>query len=263
MKLFDTHCHLDEESLIVEIDQVIEQAQREGVEGILTIGTTLASSLKSIELAERFETVFAAVGLHPNYVTQANPGDWKEIVELTSHQKVVAVGETGLDKYWDFAPIEAQRDYFCRHLELSRRTGLPFIVHCRDAEPEVLEVLGKDVEKGPLNGVMHSFCGSIDTLEKCLKWGMMISFSGMLTYKKNESLRELATRVPMERLLVETDAPYLSPLPFRGKRNEPAYVAQTLKALAAAHHITSEQMGEVTTKNARRWLALDASPGDL
>ncbi len=256
MMLFDSHTHLDEESLIVEVDDIVKAAEDAGLVGMLTIGTTLASCLKAIELAERFPIVSAAVGLHPNYVTQANPGDWKEIVELVNHPQVVALGETGLDKYWDFAPIEAQRDYFSRHLELSRSTGKPFIVHCRDAEEEVMEMLSEDVKKGPLNGVMHSFCGSQEMSERCVEWGMMISFSGMLTYKKNDSLRAIASTVPDDRLMVETDAPYLAPVPFRGKRNQPAYVAHTLKTLAEAKGRPEMEMAEETTRNALRWLKL-------
>ncbi|WP_459556633.1 TatD family hydrolase [Lacunimicrobium album] len=256
MLLFDSHTHLDEESLLVEVEDIVKTAEETGLVGMLTIGTTLASCQNAIELAGRFPIVHAAVGLHPNYVTQANPGDWKEIVELVSHPQVVAIGETGLDKYWDFAPLEAQRDYFMRHLELSRATGKPFIVHCRDAEDEVVEMLADDVKKGPLNGVMHSFCGSEDMAKKCLEWGMMISFSGMLTYKKNESLRAIAKTIPLDRLLVETDAPYLAPLPYRGKRNQPAYVAETCKVLAEVHGLSAEEMSRQTTENARRWLKL-------
>lgn len=260
MLAFDTHAHLDEESLLKEVDVIVENAQRAGVANILTIGTTLESSRRSIELAEQFPSVYAAVGIHPNYASQAKPDDWEQIVELTSHEKVIAVGETGLDCYWDFAPLEIQQDYFDRHLELSHNTGLPFIVHCRDAEPQVVEQLQNAADlfqmedRQKLNGIMHSFCGSAATATACLELGMHISLSGMVTYKKNEELREIVSQLPQDRLLIETDSPYLVPHPERKKlkRNEPAFVVSVANTLAEVFGKTPDEIGELTTKNARQ-----------
>ncbi|HCS50822.1 TatD family hydrolase [Rubinisphaera sp.] len=255
--LFDTHAHMDEPSLAAETEQLLAASQENGLVGVLTIGTTVESSRGSIVLAEKHEGIYAAVGIHPNYVSQAGSSDWDTIVELAQHNSVKAIGETGLDRYWDHSPIETQVDYFKRHLQLTRETGKPFIVHCRDAEPDVLEVLeAEHLEHGPLNGVMHSFCGSAETAQKCLDWGMMISFSGMLTFKRNVELRELAASVPQDRVLVETDAPYLAPMPFRGKRNQPAYVKHTAEVLADCYGMSYKELCLITTANAMRFLKI-------
>jgi TatD DNase family protein len=257
MQLVDTHCHLDEDSFADDVETVVNNATENGVAAIVTIGTDAASSRRSVELAERFPSVYAVVGIHPNYTAAAVDGDWEVIEELSHHPRVVAVGETGLDRYWDYAPPELQRDYFLRHLDLSRRLGKPFVVHCRDADEEVREMLRKDAEQGELNGVMHSFCQSAESAEECLGMGMHLSFTGMLTFKRNDELRAIAANLPKERLFVETDAPYLSPVPFRGKRNEPAYVQHTLNALAEAHNLTPEEMAEITTANACRFFGIE------
>jgi len=252
MLLIDTHAHLDEESFAPDISDVVKRAEQAGLTAMVTIGTTAQSCRKAVELAERFPSVYAAVGIHPNYVSQASDDDWSFVRELTQHPRVVAVGETGLDRYWDYSPLDLQIDYFERHLELSSETGLPFIVHCRDAEPDVLSVLEKAAVRSPLSGIMHSFCGSPDTAERCLTMGLHLSFSGMLTYKKNSGLRDIAAQVPANRLLVETDCPYLAPTEVRGKRNEPAWVKMTAACLAAARGVTPEELGELTTANAKR-----------
>ena len=242
MFLIDTHAHLDEQSFEAEIDDVIQRAQAAAVKGIVTIGTTLDSCRRAIALAEKYPAVRAAVGIHPNYCTQAAFEDWATICELATHPRVVALGETGLDRYWDHTPMEVQVDYFERHLALSRQIGKPFNVHCREAEAETLEVLERDAKLGPLNGIMHSFCGSPETAARCVELGMLLSFSGMLTYKKNEALRQLAATVPHDRLLVETDSPYLAPTPHRGKRNEPAFVRNTAQVLAEACGLTLPEL---------------------
>lgn len=254
--LFDTHAHLDEPSLQQDAASIFELAAQNGLVGIVTIGTTLPSSQQSVALARQNPLVHAAVGIHPNYASQAQPGDWEGIVKLAADPAVVAVGETGLDHYWKHCPIEHQLDYFERHLDLSRSTGKPFIVHCRDAEDDVLQVLKTWAATGPLNGVMHSFCGSRAMAEQCVAWGMWLSFSGMLTFKRNQDLRDLLSCVPREKLLVETDSPYLAPQPFRGKRNQPGYVKHTAEAMAAALGIRYDELCELTTRNARQFLKI-------
>ncbi|MEX0728281.1 MAG: TatD family hydrolase [Planctomycetaceae bacterium] len=252
MELIDTHAHLDEDAFAPDLDEVLSHAGQAGLTAIISIGTTAASSVRAIELAAASPLVWASVGIHPNYAAEAHPGDWEKIELLARQPKVVALGETGLDKYWDFAPLGVQRDYFERHLRLSRETGLPFIVHCRDAEDEVLEMLEAAAKEGPLNGVMHSFCGREETGRRCLEWGMYLSFSGMITYKKNGVLLAMAARFPDDRILVETDAPYLSPIPHRGKRNESAFVKHTAQHLADAKGMTLDELSRITTENARR-----------
>lgn len=254
--LIDTHAHLDEPSLQGELQSLLKSAQEADLTGIITIGTTLASSLNSVQLAKEQELIYAAVGIHPNYAAKATDEQWEEIVKLAEHSQVVAVGETGLDRYWDYTPIDQQIDYFDRHIALSRKLNKPFIVHCRDAEQEVLEVLTEQAKQGSLHGVMHSFCGSWETAKRCLDWGMYFSFSGMLTFKNNPSLRELASKIPQDRVMVETDCPYLAPVPFRGKRNQPAYVKHTAEVLAQCYGLSFEEICKVTTENSRTFFRL-------
>ena len=258
MEWIDTHCHLDEESFTQDCAETIQRAVDAGVKTMLAVGITLDSCRRVVELAERYPSVYAILGLHPNYVSAAQPGDWDQIVALMRSPKVVGVGETGLDKYWDYAPIDLQRDYFDRHIELSRQLDLPFVVHCREAEPETLEVLRKHAATGPLRGLMHAFCGSAETAAACLEMGMHLSFGGMITFKKNDAQRELSATLPLDRLLVETDSPYLAPTPFRGKRNEPAHVRLTAACLAETRGVSKEDVAAATTRNARLLFRLPA-----
>ena len=254
--LIDTHAHLDEDAFSQDLDEVLGHAAEAGVTEILTIGTTLASSLRAVELARQYPQVHAVIGIQPNYVAEAKPGDWEQIVQLANEETVVAIGETGLDRYWDFAPFDQQVEYFRLHMALASELHLPFVVHCREAEADVVEELKQAAGSSQLRGVMHSFAGDAQTAKICCELGMHISFAGMLTYKKNNELREVAAGIPLERLLVETDSPYLSPEPRRGKRNEPAFVKHTAERLAELHGKSLAEMAEITTANARRLFAL-------
>lgn len=256
MPLVDTHCHLDEDAFSFDRAAVVEAAVAAGVTRIITIGTTAASSRSAVAIAAEFPAVFAAVGIQPNYTAQAQPDDWSVIEELAQHPRVVAVGETGLDRYWDYAPIEVQQDYFDRHLALSLRLGKPFIVHCREAEADVVAQLRRAAADGPLSGVMHSFSGDPATAAACLELGLYLSFAGMVTYKKNADLRAIAKSAPSDRILVETDAPYLAPTPNRGKRNEPAWVVHTARTLADERSEPLDGFAEQTTTNACRLFSL-------
>lgn len=260
MSIIDTHCHLDEEAFANDVDNVVAAAQEVGVAAIVTIGTDAASSRRSVALAERFPgVVYSTVGIHPNYTAEAKPGDWDVIEELASQPSVVALGETGLDRYWDYAPVELQRDYFTRHIELSHRTGKPFVVHCREADEETRGMLRDAAAKHTLNAVMHSFCQSQASAEGCLQLGLHLSFTGMLTFRKNDELRALAGSLPRDRIFVETDAPYLAPMPNRGKRNEPAFVRFTLNHLAEAQGLEPDEMALVTTANACRFFGIETN----
>ncbi|MEX0704650.1 MAG: TatD family hydrolase [Planctomycetales bacterium] len=254
MRLFDTHCHLDEAAFDLDREAVIARAAEAGIEALVTIGITAATSATAVELAARWPRVFAAVGIQPNYAAEAQPGDWEKIARLAREPKVVAIGETGLDRYWDYAPLDVQADYFRRHIELARRLDVPFVVHCRAAEAEVVAELRRAAEAGPLAGVMHSFSGDAATARACLELGLHLSFAGMVTYRKNEALRQVAAEVPEDRLLIETDAPYLVPHPRRKKekRNEPAFVADTARCIAEVRGVPVEELAEITTINARR-----------
>lgn len=256
MRLIDSHAHLDEESFDADRPEMIARAIEAGVEQIISIGTTVETSRRAVRLAAEYPQIFATVGIHPNYVHEARPDDWETIVELSKSPKVVGLGETGLDRYWKFAPFDLQVDFFRRHLRLARETGLPFVVHCRDAEGETLDELRREHANGPLNGVRHCFVGSTETARECIEMGMYISFAGMVTFKANQSLRDTAVTIPDDRILVETDSPYLAPREFRGKRNEPAYVAHTAWCLAEARGLTTDKFGELVTANAQRLFRL-------
>lgn len=252
MRLIDTHAHLDEQAFEHDLEVVLDRARAAGIVAVLTIGVTSETSRRAVELAERHPGVYAVVGIQPNYVAQMHPGDWDAVAELALHPRVVGIGETGLDRYWDYAPLEMQQEWFDRHIRLARRLDKPFVVHCREAETEVVAMLRQAATDGPLVGVMHSFSGSAATAQACLDLGLFLSFAGMLTYKRNVELRAIATAAPLDRLLLETDAPYLAPVPERGKRNEPAHVALTAACLAEARGTSLEFIAEQTTQNAQR-----------
>ena len=187
------------------------------MEYIVTIGTTAASSREAVEIAQANPLVHAAVGIQPNYVSEAAPGDWEVIEELAAQPKVVAIGETGLDRYWDHAPFDLQAEYFAKHIDLARRHNLPFVVHCREAEQDVVAQLKSAAASGPLRGVMHSFSGDAETALACVELGLYISFAGMVTFKKNDALRAVAAQVPLDRLLIETDVAVSGPRSLSGK----------------------------------------------
>lgn len=257
MQLFDTHAHLDQPEFDDDRADVVARAKAAGVENILAIGISADTSQACVTLASKFDGVHAAVGMQPNYLANAAPTDWDRIVAMADEPGVVAIGETGLDRYWDFTPFDLQQDYFDRHLRLSHKRELPFIVHMRDCDDDILAMLREARERGPLNGVMHSFTGGQAMAEECLEMGLYISFAGMVTYKKSADLRAVAATVPADRILVETDSPYLSPEPVRKiKRNEPAHVLHTAACLAEARGTTLEEFAALTTANAKRFLGV-------
>ncbi len=251
--LFDTHVHLDQADFDLDRAEVITRAQEAGVEQIIAIGTTAATSEVCVRLAAEFKGVYAAVGIQPNSILEGEPGDWDRVVKMIDEPGVVAIGETGLDRYWDFTPFDVQQDYFDRHIRLSQERGLPFVVHMRDCDEDILAMLRDAQGRGPLAGVMHSFTGGQAMAEECLAMGLYISFAGMVTFKKSNDLRAVATTVPDDRILIETDSPYLSPEPVRKiKRNEPANVRHTAACLAEVRGQKLEDFAALTTANARR-----------
>ncbi len=258
MPLVDTHAHLADETFSETMQEVITRAQQAGVEKILCVGTSAKSSQHSIDIAHRFANVYASVGIHPNYAHQASEQDWMKIQTLVTQPKVVALGETGLDRYWDDCPWENQLENFHRHWELSRKTQLPVIIHSRDCDDEMVEELTTASHSGQLIGVMHAFSGSWKMAEACLSLGLYISFAGMVTYKKSIELRSVAERIPLDRILVETDSPYLSPEPKRSVRpNEPAHVAYTAECLAKNRGMSLKDFSRITSDNASRLFAFD------
>jgi TatD DNase family protein len=249
--VIDTHAHLDDERFAGDLADVVARASAAGLERVVTIGTDAATSARNVNLCGEFPLLRAAVGIQPNHVAEAQAGDWDVIRELVRDPACVAVGETGLDRYWDRSPFPLQEDYFARHLALSRETSKPVVIHCREAEADVVRMLRAEFDaRGPVAGVMHSFTGDAATAKACLDMGLHISFAGMVTYKNAENLRQVAATMPLDRLLVETDSPYLAPVPVRGQRNEPAYVVHTADCLAKVLGMTREVIDQRTTRNA-------------
>jgi TatD DNase family protein len=257
MPLIDTHAHLDDERFASDLPEVLKRAAYAGVEAILAVGITASSSRAVLRLAEEHAMVYAAVGIHPNEASSAGPGDWGEVEQLAGHPRARAIGETGLDRYWDRAPFAQQEEMFRRHLELGALLGMPVIIHCRDAEADVMRILRERHQAhGAVRGVLHSFTGSAEAACEAVALGLHVSLAGMLTYRKAEDVRVMARAVPLDRLLVETDCPYLSPEPVRGRRNEPAHVAYTCACLAGLHGLSAEEMATRTTANARELFGL-------
>lgn len=256
LRLFDTHAHLNSDQFLSQIDDVVQRARSAGVEGVVVIGVDLETSRRACDLAAEYPGfLFAAVGIQPNSVSEALDGDFARIAELAAYPGVRAIGETGLDCYWDDTPLKAQRDYFDRHMELCRNTGLPMVIHMRESGDEIIEQLTS--QQSIPTGVMHSFTGDVSLAETCLELGLYISFAGMVTFKNNPSLREVAKMIPADRLLIETDSPYLSPEPLRGRRpNEPERVMHVLNCIAETRGVDPAELGELTTENAKRFFQL-------
>ena len=258
--MIDTHAHLDIEEFDADRAQVIARARAAGVSAIVCPSITADSSEALVRLAEEHGEIYAAVGIQPNYCAQAAPRDWQRIVALAGHARVVAVGETGLDRHWDFTPFDVQQDYFQRHLRLAQQRNLPVIVHCREAEADLMPMLREAHSQGPLCGVLHAFSGDAALAEECLGLGWYVSFAGAVTYtnKKFEPLRDVARRIPADRILIETDSPYLVPHPLRGKqaRNEPSWILHTAQRLAELRGQSLAEFAALTAENARRLFAI-------
>lgn len=251
----DSHAHLTDERFQGEVAAVVERARGAGVGTIVTIGTTLDGSRAAIAVAEAFPDVYASVGIHPHSADAATDEALAEVEALAAHPRVVAVGETGLDHHYDNAPRGAQRESFARHLQIGARRGLPVVVHARDADEETIELLR--AHGAGTTGVLHCFAGGRALLDAALEIGWHVSFSGMITFPKYDAA-DLLRAVPLDRLLVETDSPYLTPVPHRGRRNEPAHVALVGARAAELRGEDPTLLAEATTRNARRLYGLPA-----
>lgn len=254
MDWVDTHAHLFDKHLAKEFSQLLERATAAGVRQMLAVGIDHSSNLACVQLAKRYpQQIRATVGIQPNHVAESQPGDWDEVVRLAQLPEVVGIGETGLDRYWDRTPFAQQEEYFARHLALSRQTQKALVIHTRECDADMLRMLRAEFElHGPIRGVMHSFCGSAETAQPCVQMGLYISLAGMLTYKTAADIRDMVKTVPRDRLLVETDCPYLAPVPKRGQRNEPAFVVHTGACLAECLGLDLVEVAALTTANARR-----------
>ena len=247
--LVDSHCHLDFPELASEIDAVVERARGAGVGTMLTIGTSLERFPGVLAMAERFPDVWCSVGVHPHEAKDEGQRAPDRLIELAAHPRVVGIGETGLDYFYEHSPREEQRQSFRAHIAASRATGLPLIVHTRDADEETARMLRETQAEGAFPGLIHCFSSSRLVSETALELGMYISISGIVTFKAAEELRAIVRDIPLDRLLVETDSPYLAPVPRRGKRNEPAFVAHTAAKVAELKGVGVAELTNATTDN--------------
>src|SRR6202167_1757080 len=247
--LIDSHCHLDFPDFATEIDGVVDRARAAGIARLVTISTRVARHAQVLAIAERFPDVFCSVGTHPHYAHEELHVTAGGLVARTRHPKIVAIGEAGLDYHYDNSPREAQERGFRSHIAAARETGLPLVIHSRDADADTAKILEEETGKGAFPAVLHCFTGGPDLARRAIALGLFISFTGILTFKNSQALRAIAAALPADRILVETDAPYLAPSPFRGKRNEPAYVGEVAKVLAEARGVSFEEIAQQTTDN--------------
>ncbi|NOY12412.1 MAG: TatD family hydrolase, partial [Deltaproteobacteria bacterium] len=247
-QLVDSHAHLDDRKYADDRDATIQRARENNISHILTVGCDLESSAASVALALKYNHIYAAVGVHPHDAAEISTSSLKKLQELLARPKVVALGEIGLDFFRDRSPRDVQRSAFRRQIQLARDVGKPIIVHDRDAHDEVLQIL-REEHAAEVGGVLHCFSGDLAMAHKCLELGFYLSFPGTITYPKNEAARTVVKAIPVDRMLVETDCPYLSPQKFRGKRNEPAYVRYTAEKIAAIKGLSIEDVARVTSRN--------------
>lgn len=247
--LVDSHCHLDFPDFAAELPDVVARAHAAGVSHLVTISTRVKRFDDIRAIAERFDTVFCSVGTHPHQAAEEPDVTADDLVRLSAHPKVVAIGEAGLDYHYDTSPRDAQEKGLRTHIAAARATGLPLVIHSREADADMAAILEEESAAGAFPFLLHCFTGGADLAARAVALGGYVSFSGVITFKKSEDLRAIAAALPADRLLVETDAPFLAPTPHRGKRNEPAFVRETAKALAAARGVSLEAVAAATTRN--------------
>ncbi|MFJ5672790.1 TatD family hydrolase [Bacillus safensis] len=249
--LFDTHAHLNAEQYNEDLEQVIERAKSEKVEKIVVVGFDRPTITRAMELIEEYDFIYAAIGWHPVDAIDMTDEDLAWIKDLSQHEKVVAIGEMGLDYYWDKSPKDVQKEVFRRQIALAKEVNLPIVIHNRDATEDVMTIL-KEEGAAEVGGIMHCFTGSLETAKACMEMNFYISFGGPVTFKNAKKPKEVVKEIPSDKLLIETDCPYLTPVPFRGKRNEPSYVKYIAEQIAELREISFEELAELTTKNAKK-----------
>ena len=249
MNLVDSHCHLDFPDFEDHLDDVIKRAGEAGVHFMMTICTRLNKFEQVLDVAKSYENIWCSVGVHPHNAADEPETDSQTLITMAEHPKVIAFGETGLDYYYDHSPRDQQIGLFRQHIQAARQLGLPLVIHVRDADDELIRIMREEYTKGPFTGVIHCFSGSPELAEAAIQLGLYISVSGIVTFKNAHELRDIIKTVPTDRLLVETDAPYLAPVPYRGKRNEPAYTALTANKVAELKNIDPDIFSATTTKN--------------
>ena len=249
--LFDTHTHLNAEEFNEDRDEVIQRAKDAGVTNMVVVGFDRPTIQRAMEIIDQYEHIYASVGWHPVDAIDMTDEDLAWIEELTHHPKVVALGEMGLDYHWDKSPHDVQKEVFRKQIALARRLKMPIIIHNREATEDIVRILEEE-NAGEIGGIMHCYSADWETAEKCMDMNFYISFGGPVTFKNAKLPKAVAEKVPLERLLIETDCPFLSPHPFRGKRNEPARVTLVAEQLAQLKNISYEELAQITTTNAKR-----------
>jgi TatD DNase family protein len=247
--LVDSHCHLDFPEFAPELDAVVSRAEAAGIGRMVTISTRVRQQAALLTITERFPNVYCSVGTHPHNAHEELDIGTAELVKRASHPKVVAIGEAGLDYHYDFSPRAAQEQGFRAHIAAARETGLPLVIHSREADDDTAQILREETGKGAFPAILHCFTGGRDLALAAIGLGLHISFTGILTFKNSQALRDIAAELPADRILIETDAPYLAPGPYRGRRNEPAFVVETAKVLAATRGVSLEDIARQTTEN--------------
>lgn len=247
--LVDSHCHLDFPAFASELDAVVRRAREAGIGRMVTIGTRVKRFAEVRAIAARFDDIYCSIGTHPHNAAEEPDVTSEQLVSAAADPKVVAIGEAGLDYHYDNSPRDAQEKGFRTHIAAARDTGLPLVIHAREADDDVARILEEESGKGAFPFVLHCFTGGQDLARRGIALGGYVSFSGILTFKNSEALRTIAAELPQDRILVETDAPYLAPGPWRGKRNEPAYVRETARVLAETRKVTPDAIAETTTAN--------------
>ncbi len=245
----DSHCHLDFEGLAERLPEVLANAEMAGVGLMVSISTRVRKFDRLLRIVEENANVYCTIGTHPHHAHEELDVTAADLVEVAKHPKVVGIGEAGLDYHYDFSPREAQEQGFRSHIAAARETGLPLVIHAREADDDVARILEEEMAKGEFKPLLHCFTSSMELAQRGLAIGAYVSFSGILTYKSAENLRTVAAEVPMDRLLVETDSPYLAPVPYRGKSNEPAFVVKTLQQLGEVKRVTAAVMAKATNEN--------------
>ncbi|MDO7485564.1 TatD family hydrolase [Peribacillus frigoritolerans] len=254
--LFDTHVHVNAEQFNEDLEDVIERAKEAGVNNMVVVGFDRPTIIRAMELIEAYDFMYAAVGWHPVDAIDMTEEDLQWIEELSNHPKVVAIGEMGLDYHWDKSPKDVQMEVFRKQIRLAKKVGLPIIIHNREATADIVNIL-KEEEASRVGGIMHCFSGSAETALECINMNFYISLGGPVTFKNAKKPKEVAAAVPLDRLLIETDCPYLAPHPYRGKRNEPSYVKLVAEQIAEIKQLTIEEVSQATTENAKKLFGIN------
>lgn len=256
LELVDSHAHVDMAEFDADRAEMLARAQAAGVRNILAIGGAPGALGSALPFAERYDWIYAAAGIHPHEARLATPAHYDELTKLANHPKLLAWGEIGLDYHYDHSPRDVQRRVFVEQLERARAAGRPIIIHCREAWPDCLTILEQHWRSSGLGGIFHCFSGTIEEAGRGTEMGFLISFAGNATYPKARNLRDVAAALPLESILIETDSPFLAPQPFRGRRNEPAYVAEVARTLAPVRNLAPHELAAATAANFRRFFRL-------